>query len=443
MTEKKHVWQIWDNLAFARSFHSFKMALAPARMVIALATVLLICLIGWLMDLTAVIGRDRTETKITATIDFSSSADLRPYAKNPKNTLRFIEQYRENQRFDGVFATLWHFGAARFNSATVSLVRLEITNLALNIWMCALAIVWAVGFHPIYSIIYFILIAMVFCISGGAICRSAALEFARGEKPGLTESLGFGLKKFKSLVTAPLVLTAITAGFSAVVYMAGLIGNIRYAGELFIALTLVAALVFGLLTLLFLIGSIAGANLIFPVIAYEGSDGYDAISRSFCYVYTHSWWMFCYTAIAAAFGTVSYLFVRLFAFGLLITTYILIDLGLFNQPEIPGKLARIWARPDFFDLVGQNAGPVGLTESVAAFIIYITVLLVVGLVVAFVISFYFCSSTIIYALMRRKVDGIDMDRVYTPLEQVDRNDSDSSDRVTRPTHLSGNDDGAN
>jgi hypothetical protein len=429
MAEKKQVWQIWDNLAFARSFQSFKMALAPARMVIALATVLLICLIGWLMDVAAVVVRGRTETRITATIDFGSSVDLRPYAKNTKDTLSFIEQYRKNQRFDGVFSTLWHFGAARFNSATVSLFRLEITNLLLNIWLCALAIVWAVRFHPVYSVIYFILIAMVVCISGGAICRSAALEFARGEKPGLTESLGFGLKKFKSLVTAPLVLTAITAGFGAVVYLAGLIGNIRYAGELFIALTLAAALVFGLLTLLFLIGSIAGANLIFPVIAYEGSDGYEAISRSFCYVYTHSWWMFFYTAIAAAFGTISYLFVRLFAFGLLITTYTLIDIGTFNQPEVPGKLARIWAKPDFFNLVGQNADPAGATESIAAFIIYITVLLVVGLVVAFVISFYFCSSTIVYALMRRKVDDVDMSRVYTPLEQVGRQGPDSSGQI--------------
>lgn len=429
MAEKKQVWQIWDNLAFARSFQSFKMALAPARMVIALATVLLVCLIGWLMDFTAVIGRDWTETKAIETIDFSSTVDLRPYANNPQKFLSDIEQYRMDRRFDGVFATLWHFGAARFNSATVSLFRLEITNLLLNIWLCALAIVWAVRFHPIYSVIYFILIAMVVCISGGAICRSAALEFARGEKPGLTESLGFGLKKFKSLITAPLVLTAITAGFGSVVYLTGLLGNIRYAGELFIALTLAVALVFGLLTLLFLIGSIAGANLIFPVIAYEGSDGYEAISRSFCYVYTHSWWMFFYTAIAAAFGTISYLFVRLFAFGLLITTYTLIDLGIFNQPEVPGKLARIWAKPDFFNLVGQNTNPAGPTESIAAFIIYITVLLVVGLVVAFVISFYFCSSTIVYALMRRKVDNVDMSRVYTPLEQVGRQGADSSGQI--------------
>ena len=67
---------------------------------------------------------------------------------------------------------------------------------------------------------------------------------------------------------------------------------------------------------------------------------------------------------------------------------------------------------------------------------------VVGFVVAFVISFYFCSSTIIYALMRRKVDDIDMSRVYTPLEQVGRGDSDSSDPIRQPTPASDNDDGA-
>jgi len=426
MTEKKHVWQIWDNLAFAKSFQSFRMALAPARMAIALMTVVLICQIGWLMDLGSAVIRPGSDTETTARIDFGSTVDLRPYVRNTKNTLAFIEQYRLNQPFDGIFLTLWHFGAARFNSATVSLFRLEITDVLLNIWLCALAILWAVRFHPVYSVVYFILIAMVVCICGGAICRSAALEFARGEKPGLTEALGFGLKKFKALVTAPLVLTAITTGFGSAVYVIGLLGNIQYAGELFIALTLVVALLFGLLTLLFLIGSVAGANLIFPVIAYEGSDGYDAISRSFCYIFTHPWWMFCYTAIAAAFGTISYLFVRLFTFLLLATTYSLIDLGIFNRPGGPGKLARIWAKPDFFNLVGQNAGPIGVTESTAAFIIHITVLLVVGLVVAFVISFYFCSSTIIYALMRRKVDNIDMSQVYTPLEQVRGTGADSS-----------------
>jgi hypothetical protein len=416
IAEKKQLWQIWDNLAFARSFHSFRMAISPARMIIALGMVLLICLIGWFMDLvTAPIHPAAEEAPAAVTF---SNAELRILSRDSSMAFAQIERYRQSQRFRGVFSTLWHFGAARFNAATIALFRLEIADMLVNIWMCGLAIVWAARFHPIYSAVYFVLVAMVTAVCGGAICRTAALEFARGEKPGLVEGLRYGIRKFRSLLSAPLVLGGITACFAACVVVTGLIGNIPYGGEIFISLALGVALVFGLVTLLFLIGSVAGAGLVFPAIAYEGSDGHDAISRSFCYVYTRPWWMFFYTALAAAFGTVSYLFVRVFTYGVLVLTYVLLDLGVANEADGPGKLARIWGKPDFFTLITPNAGPANVTESIAAFLIYATMLLVVGVVVAFVISFYFCSSTIIYALMRRKVDQVDMGRVYTALEHV-------------------------
>ena len=419
MAEKKQLFQIWDNLAFARLFQSLTMALSPVRMVIAMGTILVICLIGWTMDF-ASMRSDEPVLDIDDVVDFGSSMDtveLRPYVQDPGNALVRIEEYRHTRRARGVFSTLWHIGTARFTDATVSLFKLEITDVLINIWFWVLAFVWAIKLHPIYSAIYFVIMAAIISVSGGAICRTAALEFARGEKPGLTEALRFGVKRFKHLITAPLVLTAITVSLGACVFFIGLLGNINYAGELIMALLFGVALVFGLLTVLFLIGSVFGANLAFPVIAYEGSDGFDAISRSFCYVYTRPWWLFCYTTIAAAFGTVSYLFVRLFGYLLLVTTWLLMDVGIFSRGEEPAKLARIWAKPNFFELLGTNAGPANVTESIASFIIHITVLLVIGLVVAFVVSFYFCSSTIVYSLMRRKVDNIDMDRIYIPLEQ--------------------------
>lgn len=416
MAEKKQLLQIWDNLAFARSFHSLTMALSPVRMVLAFGTVIIICLSGWLMDLAAVVGNERVSADEVVRVNFSSSVELLPLVEDPRGTMDLLEQLKGSRRAQGVFATLWHFGAARFNGATVSFFKLEVTNVLMNTWLCVIALVWAVKYHTIYSAIYFVIIAVVISISGGAICRTAALEFARGEKPGLVEALRFGIKRFKHLITAPVILTSITVSFGAGVFLIGLAGNISYAGEVIMALSFVLALVLGLLTLLFLIGSLVGSSLIFPVIAYEGTDGYDAISRSFCYVYTKPWWMLFYSAIAAVFGTISYLFVRLFVFLLLTTTWLLLDLGILSGGTAPGKLARIWAQPDFFKLIGANAGPLNVTESVSSFIIYITVLLVVGLVVAFVISFYFCSSTIVYSLMRRKVDDVDMGQIYIPLE---------------------------
>jgi hypothetical protein len=311
---------------------------------------------------------------------------------------------------------LWHFGSSRFNGATVSLFRLDVTDVLMNIWLLGLGLVWAVKYHPIYSVVYFVVISVIISVCGGAICRTAALEFARGEKPGLGEAMRFGFRRFRHLITAPMVLTMLTVLFGLGAFVIGLLGNIRYAGELIIALGMGAALVCGLLTLIFLIGAVVGANLTFPVIAYEGSDGYDAISRSFCYVYRRPWWLFCYTVIAAGYGTVSYLVVRLFTYLLLAMTRLLLDLGVFNGGDGAGKLARIWGKPDFYELLRPSAGPDGFTESAAAFIIYMTVLLVIGVIAAFVMSFYFCASTIVYALMRRKVDGVEMSEVYIPLE---------------------------
>jgi uncharacterized membrane protein YgaE (UPF0421/DUF939 family) len=54
----------------------------------------------------------------------------------------------------------------------------------------------------------------------------------------------------------------------------------------------------------------------------------------------------------------------------------------------------------------------------ASFLIYLTLLAIIGLLVSFVISFYFSASTIIYALMRNRVDNAAIEDVYTPAAEV-------------------------
>jgi hypothetical protein len=39
---------------------------------------------------------------------------------------------------------------------------------------------------------------------------------------------------------------------------------------------------------------------------------------------------------------------------------------------------------------------------------------VIGLIVSFIMSFYFSANTIIYALMRNRVDNTALDDIYTP-----------------------------
>jgi hypothetical protein len=283
------------------------------------------------------------------------------------------------------------------------------------------AVGWAVRYHFAYCIIFFVIELAVISVAGGAICRIAALQFARGEKPGLTEALRYSIRKFTSFFTAPLAPVGIIIFTGIFIFLLGLAGNIPRAGELIVGLGMPLALFAGILIAVIVIGAVAGLNLMFPAVAYDGSDCFDAISRSFSYVYAKPWRMVVYTAIAAVYGSICYTFVRFFAFLSLWITRWLLQLGLFtnNGSNQVNKLVAIWPKPEFRYLLGSSSPTTtNWTESVAAFLVYLFLLVVVGLVVSFIISFYFSANTIIYSLMRKTVDNAALEDIYLQFDEA-------------------------
>jgi hypothetical protein len=234
----------------------------------------------------------------------------------------------------------------------------------------------------------------------------------------LLEVLAFSARKFGSLISAPLLVVAIMFGSGLFVILLGFLANIPGGvGSILLGLGLGLAMLFGLFTVLLLIGTTAGANLMFPVIAYEGSDGYDAVSRSLRFVFSRPFWVLFYDLAAAVYGILCYLIVRLFAFLVLLTTYGLLRLGLYTTSG-SAVFDRLWSRPDYFFLIGPEGAPQGAAETVAYVLIRLTLLSVVGLVVAFVISFLFSANTIIYSLLRRHIDRVSTVKVHVPLDEV-------------------------
>jgi hypothetical protein len=290
--------------------------------------------------------------------------------------------------------------------------------------MSVVGFLWAFRYHPLYSTAFFILSGLILCLFGGAICRSAALDYGRGEKPGLFQVLKYSIHKFRFFLAAPLLAMGIMTGLGLFVFTLGLMSNCPWGiGEILLGLGLGLALIFGLLTVLMMIGTLAGANLMFPAIAYEGSDGFDALSRSLRYVFSSPFWTFFYDLVAALYGIVCYVIVRFFAFLVLITTYGLIRLGVYMTLESQRvnrleRFDRLWSRPDFFFLIGPEGTPQGGSEMAAHILIRLTLLFVVGLVVAFVISFVFSANTIIYSLLRRHIDRISTQKVHVKLDEI-------------------------
>lgn len=377
--KEKEAPQSLDNLLFTKIFQTFRMAIQPSKLIIALLAVAALCIAGWIMDYVVI-----------ATSDAQSEA--------------------------GIFSTLWDSLATRFHGAVYSLLLLDIPGVTTNIAEFFEAIGQTIIEHYVYSIVFIVIALVVASIAGGAICRIAALQFARGEKPGLGEALSFSTKRFVSLFAAPLTPLGIIVFIGLFIFVLGLIGNIPWVGELLVGICMPLTLLAGGLITVVLIGAVAGFNLMFPAVGYDDADCFDAISRSFSYIYAKPWRMGFYTALAAIYGAICYVFVRFFAFLLLWVSHRTLQLGVLGDNS---KLETIWPQPSFANLLSYSASEASKwTESVAAVLVHIFVLVTVGLVISFLVSFYFSANTVIYALMRNKVDNTALEDVYTYPEET-------------------------
>jgi hypothetical protein len=411
MVSENNSSKVFESLLFPKIFRTFRMAIQPTKLIIIFSALIIIGLASWIMDLNkTVVARDDGVTELD--IYIINSGQLR----------QFIEENKEfmNQR-RGVFSTLWHYTATTFQASVDSVFALEIKGVEKNVKDYFKAAGWALRYHFICCIIFFVICLAVISVAGGAICRIAALQFARGEKPGLTEALRFSTQRFTSFFAAPLTPIGIIIVPVLFIFILGLIGNIPWVGELIIGISMPLALIAGALVTVVLIGMFAGFNLMFPAIAYDGSDCFDAISRSFSYVYAKPWRMGFYTTIAAVYGAISYTFVRYFAFILLLVTNLFLELGVWvESSKDVDKLTAIWPKPTFIKLINyKDVVTTNRTESIGAFLIYLFLLAVVGLVVSFIISFYFSANTIIYSLMRCKVDNTAIEDMYTYFDEID------------------------
>ncbi len=407
--------QLFGDFIFPKLFQTFRMSIQPTKLIITIVALAVICLAGWIMDFSRTVVVTKSTNKELTELDV--------YMTDPSQVPSYIEGFKEKGQGKGVFSTMWHFAAIKFQGAVDSVVlKHDIEGVINNITDFFKAVGWALRYHPIYCIVFFAIELAVMSIAGGAICRIAALQFARGEKPGLTEALRYSIKRFTSFFTAPLAPVCIVIFIGLFIFLLGLAGNIPRAGEVIVGLGMPLALFAGVLVAVIVIGAVGGLNLMFPAVAYDGSDCFDAISRSFSYVYAKPWRMIIYTAIAAVYGSICYMFVRIFAFLSLWITHWLLRLGVWvdNGSKEVNKLTAIWPKPVFVKLLGSSKPlATNWTESVAVFLVYLFVLVIVGLVVSFIISFYFSANTIIYSLMRKTVDNTALEDIYMQFDEAD------------------------
>ncbi len=438
---------------FTHLFRSFRLAVHPSKLLLVLVAVLLTYCLGNVMDAiwpkaivltvserpmsTLVPGLmpSRMETtEVQAFIDCRGGkkfcqwrSDTRKLAEACSKTKPSKEGPQATER--GIFRTLFAHERSAFHSAVRALLTLNfgmntvppsgLKNALVNAMG---GIVWFYCAHWFYAVVFTVIALLIWSLFGGAVCRIAALHAARDEKIAIKQALRFSGRKLFSFFSAPLIPIALVCVIGAVVFLGGLFCAIPYLGEIVAGLLWPLALFGGFIMVLVMVGAVGGFMLMFPTVAVEGSDSFDALSRSFSYVYSKPWRTSFYVLVSGIYGSICYLFVRLFAHLVLNATHMAAGLGMnvdgSGKNAAVGKLDAIWQRTAilepgrFFGEFGLGTGTLNGSETFAAFFIAVWTFIVVGLVASFVISFFFSSSTLIYYLLRREVDATDIEDVY-------------------------------
>ena len=320
----------------------------------------------------------------------------------------------------GVFAEFYDYEASRFNDALAAIVNVD----ARGLWGAlrgALFVgpLWGFSQYPIYFTIFFLWMLVLAAVFGGAISRIAAVEVARDEKISFRSALRFSTAKFVSFVSAPLIPLLIILVLSLLIGLPGLLANVPWGIGDFAAIIIGAAfflaLLVGFIITLVLVGLAGGFSLMYPTIAAEGTDSFDAISRSFSYLYARPWRLGSYALAGLVYGSITYLFVRLFAWLVLASSHAAVGLLMWRDVAgQPDTMHAIWPPPPTYSNLSYDIPFINLSgmQSIAAVLLSFWVYLMVALVAAYAVSLYYSISTIIYFLMRREVDATELDDVY-------------------------------
>jgi hypothetical protein len=299
----------------------------------------------------------------------------------------------------------------------------------------------ALGWDTLYFLLVVLWTLATWAIFGGAITRIAAVQLARNEKIGMVEALRFTLARWRSYLFAsfaPLVGLA----FIAVALLLFGIGNlIPWFAEVWDGLLWFVPLGLGLLMAFVLVGLI-GWPMIHATLSTEGSDSFDALSRSYSYVYQKPWNYLWYALVALAYGALVVFFVGLMGsltiylarWGVSLTpgssrfhrdpAYLFVyaptsfgwrELLLQGSPVVKSGSAVTQQVIDSYVSSPEFHGWNHIGALLVAFWLGLVFLLIIG----FGYSYFWSAGTIMYLLMRRKVDDTDLDEVYLEEEELE------------------------
>ncbi|MCE9555574.1 MAG: hypothetical protein K8T91_19675, partial [Planctomycetes bacterium] len=211
------------------------------------------------------------------------------------------------------------------------------------------------------------------------------------------------LRHWLDYFTAPLYPLLGVMLLTLLVMVLGVVARID-VGAFVAAVFWPLALLAGLLMAALLLGLFFGWPLMFSTVSVEGNDAFDALSRSYAYVFQRPLHYLFYGLVAAVLGTLGYFLVAFFSEAVIHLTTWAASWGSGNA-----RMSVLTGFPDPTKIASDS-----YAVSIFAFWHALVRLIAAG----FAISYLWSATTAIYLLLRRDVDAAEMDEVQ--LEQDER-----------------------
>jgi hypothetical protein len=308
--------------------------------------------------------------------------------------------------------------------------------------------------------LFFILLSnvVVWALCGGIITRIAAIQLANKGPITLMQAFRFVTARYVSYLGAPLVPLGIIAAVVVGLIFYGLLALIPIIGDIaLLGIGLPLVIIGGAIMTVFLVG-LVGYPMMYTTLSAEGdqSDTFDALSRSVNYVYQAPWHYLWNWTVAVIYGAAVTLFVLFFAsvavyvgkWGVGLTASVLwqdrkpeylfiyapesfgwkelltkdspyavkggwVAIERDGEADSSKRLREVYVyQPANKELFAQSRSDYYAYNTLGARIVCFWLTAAFLMMLGFSYSFFWSAATMIYFLMRNKVDEAELDEVF-------------------------------
>ncbi len=295
----------------------------------------------------------------------------------------------------------------------------------------------------------------IWAFCAGVITRIAAVQYARKGPISIRQAILFVLRRYVSYLSAPLLPLGIITGGVVLLMIVGFLGLIPLLGDIVVfGVGLPIILLVGAGMGFFVVGLIS-LPLMFVTLSAEGdqSDALDAVSRSMNYLYQAPWRFIAYWALALVYGVAVTFFVIVFVtlavylgkWGVSQTAAALVSsrepsflfiyapetlgwrqlltadspyaVALTPEPEPQSGNIRYVSRPVNEALYAQARADLTFYNRLGAGLVGLWLGLLALMLVGFSYSFFWSVATIIYMLLRKVLDEVELQEIYEEEEE--------------------------